>query len=410
MPPASSRDASSGPVFDPVLLTDATTASERLALLDVLRGLALFGMILVHFHQQMRLEVTGLEDAIGWFVWMFVEQKAWGMFAFLFGVGFAVLLRRVEARGARVVPLYLRRLAALAVIGVVAEVGFGFSILFEYACWGLVLLFVRNWSTRTLVITAAVAICARWLIVEFVALHAWWTAMAPVPRTPFVPIDRSEVSYVALLGARWERFVAGLPLTWRSFVPDMNLALFVLGLLAVHQGVLADPKRHRRTIARWMMFGALSWALAWTAQLFLAPLLPAVMLTRIADPALRAFGFIDDQWLCLTYVGGVALLLAYRPWWTSRLRLFADAGRMALTNYMLQVVVLDVLASGYGFGLKLRPYAYVIAAVLMFSIQAAFSRVWLARYRFGPLEWLWRTVTYLRWQPLRRFVTDTASV
>jgi uncharacterized protein len=159
-----------------------------------------------------------------------------------------------------------------------------------------------------------------------------------------------------------------------------------------------------------MMFGALSWALAWTAQLFLAPLLPAVMLTRIADPALRAFGFIDDQWLCLTYVGGVALLLAYRPWWTSRLRLFADAGRMALTNYMLQVVVLDVLASGYGFGLKLRPYAYVIAAVLMFSIQAAFSRVWLARYRFGPLEWLWRTVTYLRWQPLRRFVTDTASV
>jgi uncharacterized protein len=117
-----------------------------------------------------------------------------------------------------------------------------------------------------------------------------------------------------------------------------------------------------------------------------------------------------DQWLCLTYVGGVALLLAYRPRWTSRLRLFADAGRMALTNYMPQVVVLDVLASGYGFGLKLRPSAYVIAAVLMFSIQAAFSRVWLARYRFGPLEWLWRTVTYLRWQPLRRFVTDTASV
>lgn len=185
MPPASSRADSSGPVFDPVLLTDATTPSERLALLDVLRGLALLGMILVHFHQQIRLDVTGLEDAIGWFVWMFVEQKAWGMFAFLFGVGFAVLLRRVEARGARVVPLYLRRLAALAVIGVVAEVGFGFSILFEYACWGL---------------------------------------------------------------------------------------------------------------------------------------------------------------------------------------------------------------------------------VLMFSIQAAFSRVWLSRYRFGPLEWLWRTVTYLRWQPLRRFVADTASV
>ena len=80
----------------PALVTDPGPTDDRLHTLDILRGLALFGMILVHFHQKMRIEVTGPEDLIGWGVWILVE-KAWGTFAFLFGVGFAVLLRRLEA-------------------------------------------------------------------------------------------------------------------------------------------------------------------------------------------------------------------------------------------------------------------------------------------------------------------------
>jgi len=64
--------------------------------------------------------------------------------------------------------------------------------------------------------------------------------------------------------------------------------------------------------------------------------------------------------------------------------------------------VLDILSSGYGFGLRLRPYLYVIAAVALFSVQALFSEAWLRRFRFGPLEWIWRTLTYARSQPLRR--------
>ena len=108
-------------------------ADQRIHALDILRGLALFGMILVHFHQKMRLDATGLEDLIGWGVYVLVEQKAWGTFAFLFGVGFAVLLRRLQARGAPVTRIYLRRLGTLALFGVVAEVGFGFQILTAYA-------------------------------------------------------------------------------------------------------------------------------------------------------------------------------------------------------------------------------------------------------------------------------------
>ena len=112
------------------VVTKPPAGDERLDALDILRGLALFGMILVHFHQKTRREVSGLEDLIGWAVYIFVEQKAWGTFAFLFGVGFAILLRRLERRGAAAVSTYLRRMAALALFGVVAEVCFGFHILF----------------------------------------------------------------------------------------------------------------------------------------------------------------------------------------------------------------------------------------------------------------------------------------
>src|SRR5262245_909795 len=107
----------------------ARSGGERLAALDVLRGIALFCMILVHFHQRMRIEMPGVENLIGWGVYRFVEQKAWATFAFLFGAGFALLLRRLEARRQPVTAIYLRRLGMLAVFGIVADLGFGFHIL-----------------------------------------------------------------------------------------------------------------------------------------------------------------------------------------------------------------------------------------------------------------------------------------
>jgi uncharacterized protein len=378
-------------------------ADQRLHAPDILRGLALFGMILVHFHQKTRVEVAGLEDLIGWGVWIFLEQKAWGIFAFLFGVGFAVLLRRLEARGAAVAPIYLRRLAMLAVFGMVAEVGFGFHILFEYACWGVALLVVRRWSTRTLLVTAALAACARPVAAELAALHAWWVHAAPAGPAATAALSQAvqaaarQGHYATLLSARWALFVRTLVPTWRQLLPSVNLALFILGLLAVRHRIFDQPRHHVRLIAGGMAFGALSWAAAW----LLLRRIPELAVPGARWPLEAGLGIIHDQWLCLTYIGAVVLLLAYRPEWTGRLAMFGSAGRMALTNYMVQAAMLDLLASEHGAGLKLRPLAYVPAAMLLFGIEAAASAAWLARYRYGPLEWVWRTVTYARAQPLR---------
>ena len=372
-------------------------ADQRIHALDILRGLALFGMILVHFHQKMRLEATGLEDLIGWAVYVLVEQKAWGTFAFLFGVGFAVLLRRLEARGAPVTRIYLRRLGSLALFGVVAEVGFGFQILTAYAAWGLALLVLRRWSNRAL-LAAAAAAAAAVPLARAVGVPSPWMAGARPALRQAVEAAAQHGSYAALLSARWNLFVGYLPHGWTDLLPDTNLALFILGLLAVRCGIVDHPTRHVRLIAGWMSFGAVSWALSW----LVLRNLPETGRPGLDQALAVGFGLVQDQWLCFAYIGAVLLLLAYRPGWTARLAPVGQAGRMALTNYMVQAALLDLLASDYGVGLRLRPYIYAAVSLLCFAVVAAASVAWLRRYRFGPLEWVWRTLTYAEAQPLRR--------
>ena len=100
-------------------------------------------------------------------------------------------------------------------------------------------------------------------------------------------------------------------------------------------------------------------------------------------------------------MGVVLLLVARDRAWLRRLAPLAWTGRMALTNYMIQVAFLDLTFSKYGLGLEVRPLVGLTMAIALFAVDALFSRWWLARFRYGPLEWLWRSATYASWQPLR---------
>ena len=120
--------------------------------------------------------------------------------------------------------------------------------------------------------------------------------------------------------------------------------LFVLGLLALRSGLIDEPRRHVRLIATWMAFGFASWALYW-AVLFQ---LPEGQFAPIDWQVRYGFGIVTEQWLCFTFIGGMILLFAFRPQWRSRLDWVGTAGRMALTNYMLQAAALDFIVSGYG--------------------------------------------------------------
>jgi uncharacterized protein len=140
-----------------------------------------------------------------------------------------------------------------------------------------------------------------------------------------------------------------------------------------------------------MTLGLLSWMVWW---LVLRDLDLDLLPRRIASQLQNGLGIISEQWLAFFYVGLLVLWLAYRPAWERRLELVGTAGRMALTNYFIQIVILDLLSSGYGLDLSVRPALVPLIAVLIFGVEVVLSRRWLARYRLGPLEWLWRWFTY----------------
>ena len=121
-------------------------ALERIAALDILRGVALLGMLLVHVNDRAIEAESGVGRTYQTFVSLFFDERFWTIFGILFGAGFAVQLGRADARGESLTARYLRRLGALAVIGLAAEIFAGFAVLFSYAIWGLPLLLLRRLS------------------------------------------------------------------------------------------------------------------------------------------------------------------------------------------------------------------------------------------------------------------------
>jgi uncharacterized protein len=384
----------------------------RLDVLDVLRGIALVGMFLVHFSNYASGggRVDGVYQKI---VALLFEERFWAMFGMLFGAGFAIQFHRADARGESFLPKYLRRLAVLAVFGVIADGVFGFNVLLGYAIWGLTLPLVRKWSTPMLVAALVVSATSMHLYTTGRAAYgvatkgeeafqAEWREIAAYNRA-FNQANRAaqeSTHVVTVVVARLQRMPWFYSRPY-SFLPVNTLTLFLLGVLAVRLGLFDRPAEHRRLIAILALFGAASCAFeTWVPDRPPTPGSPFVREMFLSQLA-GGYGLIRGMWLSFTYVGIVLLLVARDPRWLRWLSVFGSPGRTALTSYMTQIVILDLLFSHYALGLTLTPLVSFVAGVGLFAANVVFSRWWLRRHPFGPLEWLWRSATYARWQPWR---------
>ena len=382
-------------------------AANRIQSLDIIRGFALLGMFVVHFHAR-STEPGGFDDVLRTLIWRLVETKSHGTFALLFGAGFAIQLQRAEGRGQSFTATYLRRLAALALFGIAAHAFFGFNVLLGYAVWGAALLLIRKWSTRALIVTGCLSAASLGLYhfahAAYLELHGGSQAVDAAyeaARAAAESVNRARAaaeaqeSYPTLLAARFSH-MAWFYTQEFSFLPGATLALFITGFLLVRLGVLETPRAHPRVLLFMAVFGAASWLAAnWLLESgTLAPLLV----------------ILHDQWLTFTYVSAALFVLARSRGLTTRLAGVARAGRMALTNYLLQIATLDLLFSGYAIGLgRVRPVTGFLLALGCFTVEMILSTWWLARFQFGPAEWLWRALTYGHLPPLRRQVQDHES-
>ena len=402
-------------------------AGERLGELDVIRGFALFGVLLINLYGHNEFALPGarlealstapVDGPLGFLFEWLVAGKAQALFSMLFGFGFAMFLERADARGADGVRLYLRRLTVLTVIGAVHVlfVFFG-DILHAYALMGFVLALTRRLPSR-LLLGAGVALC----LFAFVpmTLHLAWQAAVTGEAPPLVQaweagmarrydvfLGSDPVAYVReLFRAMGDEWLLSV-FAWSYYA--MVLGRFLVGLWLFRQGWMQRAGDHLAGFRRWaprLLLLGLALAFADAATGALDPeLAPA------GEAAANALHGAAQLTLALGY-GATLVVLMQRERWRRILSGLGDVGRMALTNYLAQSLV--YLFVFYGFGLGLMRYGGALVCLLIaapaFALQIGFSRWWLARYRFGPAEWLWRSATYGRWQPFRRETVVTAA-
>jgi uncharacterized protein len=341
--------------------------------------------------------------------------KFYSLFSLLFGIGFSLQLMAAERRGDLHLRTFRRRLFALLAIGVVHLYFWEGDILFLYALIGFLLIPLRRVSDVAL-IRVSVA-----LLLAPVALEALVVATKGAA-DPGAPILRAGETVLAATGFRstavpfpvlrdagWNEYLrfqlSGLFFRYADIAttgrPFKVLAMFLLGLWIGRSGMLRD-------VRPWMPL--LRYVRAWG----FAVGLPAAML----HAALMMSGTTSHSWLKIVeaaaYALGIApLALAYAAtfsilWqsarWRARLEQLAPAGRMALTNYLMQTVVAIAIFFGVGFGLMGRIGAvwWPLLMAAMLGIQVTVSRWWLARFEFGPMEWLWRQATYGKRLSIRR--------
>ncbi len=403
------------------------STGERIETLDVLRGFALFGILIVNmelFGWPMYQVFTGghrwtspADLIVDWMARFLVQGKFYLLFSFLFGLGASVQFQRAQARGVRSGGFFCRRLLVLLGIGLAhAFLLWDGDILVCYALCGFMLLAFRNRKPGTMIVWAAVFTLIPLLLYGLIWAMVTLGSLVPEGAKAFQQeFARQNEAFTALMktdlrvfghGTLGEIFAArarNVLFTWQClfFYAPAVIGMFLLGLYAGKRRLLQEPEANLRFIR-----GALIWGLGFGLPLGVVYAVTSgqtamlnVNLKWLVSIAVLTIG---GPALCLSYAAAVILWLR-RDSWKGRLRPVAAAGQMALTNYLLQSLVCTFIFYSYGlgwYGSVGRASALLLAAGL-YALQLPLSFWWLRRFRFGPAEWLWRTLTYGRRQPMR---------
>ena len=392
-------------------------AGERIDLIDILRGAALFGILAANMralaapwriYDNPYLLFPGFADRlVQGLIDVFVSGKFLSLFSFLFGLGFAVQMTRAEARGARVRSFYPRRLLVLLLFGIVhGALLFWGDILVAYALIGFILLAFRKRQDST-VLRWAVGVPLVLTILGSIA----FVVVQVVPLPPDKPTEEwRQVSELVRAFREGDLFdvVAANFLSWVSFVVKNVSVLFLLpaflfGLWVWRRGIPQDPEAHVGALRRTCRL-ALPAGIALNAFAIAEEILRAGVRPRPPDLLLFAAAlsrFYGTYVLALGYAAGLTLL-ARQERWRRRLAPAAAVGRMALTNYLLQSLVCVVLFTTTDLYGRVGPALLVVPTIVIYAGQVWASNWWMRRFRYGPMEWLWRSLTYGSIGPLRR--------
>lgn len=397
-----------------------TPDSERIVTLDVLRGFALFGILYAHMifwyaggplpeatYQLYKDLGSGI--AIGIYM-IFVISKFFAVFSFLFGLSFYIQIDKLAKRHQPVIARFGWRLAILGIIGILHHIFWRADILSIYVPLGFLLLFFRNLSNKTLLIVGSL------LVLNIPTKCAELVSIIVRDQLQLIQEDHKTAGaayYQVIANGNFSQMLQhNIHAVAEKFAYQVNsgrgfitFGFFLLGMLAGRMQWFINIEQNQPLFKK--VLKKSSWVLL--AALLCGVVLGAIVFALKIDMQKTPFagwtgGFILELFntsLTLIYITGISLLMV-KPKWEERLKPLASIGKMALTVYLSQSIIGVFLFFNVGLGLftLTSPAQNALLCIAFFAIQIFVCRWWLHYFSYGPVEWLWRSATDLKWKPL----------
>ena len=395
--------------------------SERFIILDALRGFALLGICMANFPEFSLYTFlspeaaasmsTAVQDKITrYLLYIFVDGKFYTLFSLLFGIGFSIIIRNAERKGVNGFRIFYRRMGMLMLFGLL-HLMFIWSgdILSLYALLGMLLPFFRQmpdkkllgWALFFLILPIGVDLMCEItrtnLALPFIRLQETYCAEYGINGTNFAYWLHDAEDY----GTVFQFLVQGACVRMQEFIIGNRyfkvLGLFLVGFYIGRNRIYADLEGRKTLLVKVCRLGLIiglpcSLLYAWSSMGG----------HPLSDTLHSLFYFISVYPLGFAYAAGLCLLYL-RVKSLSIWKWLAASGRIALTNYIGQSVIGMFLFYGIGLGwgstIGLLQTEVIVLAVFLF--QMLFSRLWLSGFKFGPLEWIWRMLTYGKWLAIR---------
>jgi uncharacterized protein len=407
--------------------------TERILILDVLRGLAIFGILMVNMplmYEPMTQLLIGADPEASVsqiisesFIKIFFEGKFYVIFSMLFGFGFFIFMNKKNEDGSGIITVFIRRLFVLLLFGAAhLLLLWPGDILIFYALFGIILLLFRKSSDKKVFRWAVSLAIVPFILISLFVLLITLASHDPEIKTMMDANMQKGVeelrllaenasqtystgTFTEMISMRLQEYQALLPAI--AFFYPVVMAMFLFGFLAARKGIIHNYKDHIPFFTRLLWWG-LGIGIV-TSALYAVSFRNAVttvpnewsMLSSITHAAGGIFlGFFYISAVVLLFNSGKAEFLK---------NFIAPVGKMALTNYLAHSFICALLFYSYGFGLfgRVEVWQGIILTIIIYGLQILFSRWWLDRFLFGPLEWFWRSLTYLKLQPIKKMNNNT---
>ncbi|MCH1625830.1 DUF418 domain-containing protein [Ferdinandcohnia quinoae] len=377
------------------------TVKERIQSIDVIRGLAILGIFLVNlpsFYAPMlyldpeKWWSGSLNQGTNQFIDIFAQASFYTLFSFLFGFGMVIFKERAIAKGYSYYRLITRRLLVLLIIGCIhAFLIWHGDILISYAIVGAIMILFHKAKPVTLLIWSLLLIFIPSVLISGLMILASLVA----PEVAIYPYDEllaaklvevySSGSFAEITLQRIEDWYYINNLANGFFLILTLLPMFLLGAFIAKSKWFENTNEHLKKIrVLWLISLVIGLPTKLAPYLFGKNLGTDYIQDTIGGPA-----------TAILYATSIVLLVRL-PIWNKILSPLAAVGRLSMSNYLFQSFICTLIFYSYGLGFynKMQPFTGTLLAVGIFIVQIFLSKLWIKRFRYGPVEWLWRTLTY----------------